>query len=61
MADQPSGEPMDIRTACIAAHEQYTSLCAAGFDHPGALYLVASWTTGGPGQPPTHDGGSDGR
>lgn len=60
MADQSSGEPMDIRTACLVAHEQYTSLKAAGFAHPDALYLVACMLTGGPKQPPDDGGGSDG-
>lgn len=48
--------PMDIRTACIAAHEEYVCLRDAGFTHPDALYLIACILTGGP-KPPTEETG----
>lgn len=52
MSDVP---PMDVRTACVAAHEYYTSLLAAGFAIPQALYLTACVLSGGPKPPPGFD------
>ncbi|GII88244.1 hypothetical protein Ssi03_62340 [Sphaerisporangium siamense] len=47
--------PMDVRTACIVAHEYFTSLRAAGFTTLQALYLTACILAGGPKPPPEEE------
>lgn len=42
------GQPIDIRTGAVMAHEWYTSLQASGFTETQALYLVGCIVTGGP-------------
>lgn len=47
--------PFDVRTACVLAHEYFTSLLAAGFNQRQAAYLTASVLAGGPKPLPEDD------
>lgn len=47
-APEETGQPFDIRTGAIMAHEWFTSLKDAGFSETQAVYLVGCVITGGP-------------
>lgn len=49
--DAAPDTPIDLRTAMIAAHEQYTAMRAAGFSRLEALWLTANVICGGPKPP----------